>query len=140
MSIDIHWLKRGIVSVFEGSTRLQDHLAFWESLPGNPAFDDIRYIFGDLRNTGASDIDTEGIDKIVAHMQTAARCNPSVHHAVVLPEGESRQAIVAYFVFLSGELPWKTECFNTPEEAKAWLQEQGKISSFDEIQYSTGEA
>jgi hypothetical protein len=96
---------------------------------GDRRFDQLRYVLCDWAHSERSEISLSDVEKLVACIQAMAQTNPHVVNAVVLPRGETGQALVAFYVALTEDLPWRTEYFHDEADARNWINDAFALAS-----------
>lgn len=121
MTIQHHWEEKGLLIRYTGRTSGQELINSALELSGNARFDEIKYIIGDWSASEPGGITSEEVEALVACLRAIAQSNPRIINPSILPPEEHRQALVAFYVALTQDLPWNTDWFHTEEEARDWI-------------------
>lgn len=120
MPYSTEWTDKGVQWIYTGIVTGTDMLRSNIEVYGDERFDDMRYQLVNFLNAESFDMTTEEVKEIAYRDKVAARSNPRVNVAVVATN-DVIQALTRLYAEYSGSSPWKTELFETVEEAKKWL-------------------
>lgn len=125
MPVINHWEANGLCIEYSGTVSSPELFESVQELSSDPRFDSIRYILSDWGGSSPTQRTTDDIEKLTHYVNALAKTNPAIVNAVVTPPNdESRQALAAFYVMLAGDRPWKTDCFGSMAEARAWIENE----------------
>lgn len=124
MAVIHHWENWGLHTCYVGFNTGEELLSAALEVSGDPRFDQINYLIGDWSGSESSNITMEDVQKLASYIEAFSRSNSNILHPSVLPEGESRQAMVALYAMLTEDIPWTVTWFDTLEEARAWIESE----------------
>lgn len=125
MGIEFIWkTKRSLLIEYKGVVSGQQLTKSVLDISGDPRLDDLRNIIADWSQVKSTEMGTEDIEKSVAYIKAMTQSNPHIKNAIVMSDDESRQALSSYYKFLTEEIAWEIEIFDTLEEARAWLDKE----------------
>lgn len=122
MSGSIEWCGDGVHWVFPDFVGTESLIALLNDFYGKPDFDRVRYQIRDCRFTKTTSVSVEGVQKIAAFDLAAARSNPKMRVAILIPEGEDCEAYASLYDAELYRSDWKFAVFKDFEAAKAWCE------------------
>jgi len=117
---------QGLLRVYTNAVNADDVIQATLSLSGDSRFDELRYIIGDWSLVEEISMTPDDITKIVHFVETVAKCNPRIRHAIVLPQGEAYQVLGSLYEWETIHLPWTIKVFRTLEQARSWINEENQ--------------
>ncbi len=114
------WESKGLLTKHYGVVTIDEILHSINEVCGDERFDDIHYRLIDLLDVEKVVSTIEDIDAIIALDMASSRFNKKIKLAIV-SNGESMQALTAYFISQANELPWEIHSFSTNDEAREWV-------------------
>lgn len=124
MSYDISWEENGVILYFLDEVTNDDLINANLELLASPRFNEINYQLVDLLNVTKYPVDSNAIRRVAELDAKAYKINPNIKIALVannlIAKGLLNMYIV-YFEFASDEHRWKSEIFESVQDANKWL-------------------
>jgi hypothetical protein len=127
MPHQLKWLPQGIIWTFTGKVTTTEILQRNMKIHGSERFDALRYEIADFTGAEGYEATRMEVRRIAYLGKAAAKSNPRVKVAIVAPD-ETNEYLVEYLTH-AREGPWKTEVFQSLEDAKNWVLEETGILS-----------
>lgn len=121
MPITQNWEPRGLHTDYAGDTSGEEILSSVLALSSDPRFDDLTYIIGDFSKSTGITAGSKDVETLAAYVKALSRTNPHISNPSILPNDDSGQALIALYVLITEDIPWKTTWVKTEAEARKWI-------------------
>lgn len=119
MAFTISWEPpHGAYKKFTGHLSDEELVRSVANTYGDPRFDDLRYVIDDFLDVESYSVLEDTVLYVAAMDGAAARSNPDIAVAIVIPE--SKEKTLATLYASSPSNPYPTRIFNDLAQARAW--------------------